>query len=251
MTYNFTNKTAIVTGASRGIGAAIAKTLAEDGARVILIARNEEALSQLAAQLPHDADYICADMIKEDSVETLANEIARKTDRIDVLVNNAGIVTQEDVARLSAKGIDALLNINVRNIMLLTAALSEQLRAARGSVVNISSIAAQGGMVGQAAYATSKGAVNAFTRNAAIDLGRFGVRVNAVAPGPVDGGMWNTAFKAGLDRQTVMDSMKHLIALEGRWSSEQDVADVVAWLASDKAAMVTGQIIGVDGGMLT
>lgn len=250
MTYNFTNKTAIVTGASRGIGAAIAKTLAEDGARVILIARNQDALSKLAASLPNHCDFICADLMQEDCVETLVNEIAEKADRIDVLVNNAGIVTQQDVARVSAKGIDALLNINVRNLILLTGALSEQLKATRGSVVNISSIAAQGGMVGQAAYATSKGAVNAFTRNAAIDLGRFGVRVNAVAPGPVDGGMWDAAFEAGLDRQTVMDSMKHLIVLEGRWSGEQDIADAVAWLASDKAAMVTGQIIGVDGGML-
>ena len=250
MTYNFTDKTVILTGASRGIGATIAKTLAEGGARVILISRNAEPLSKLAAQLPHHPDYICADLMQEDCVTALAGEISEKADSIDILVNNAGIVAQEDVACLSAKAIDALLNVNVRNLMLLTGALSENLKVTRGAVVNVSSIAAQGGMVGQAAYATSKGAVNAFTRNAAIDLGRFGVRVNAVAPGPVDGGMWDAAFEAGLDRQTVMDSMKHLIPLEGRWSSEQDIADAVAWLASDKAAMVTGQIIGVDGGML-
>lgn len=121
----------------------------------------------------------------------------------------------------------------------------------RGSVVSVSSIAAYGGTVGQAAYAASKGAVNAFTRNASIDLGRFGVRVNAVAPGPVDGGMWDVAFASGVDREQVMHSMKHLIPLEGRWASEQDIADAVAWLASDKASCVTGQVLRVDGGMLT
>ena len=142
MTFNFIDKTAIVTGASRGIGAAIAKTLAEGGARVILIARNEESLRKLAANLPNHCDFVCADLMQEDGAAALAGKISEKAASIDILVNNAGIVTQEDVARLSAKGIDALLNVNVRNLMLLTGALSENLKATRGSVVNISSIAA-------------------------------------------------------------------------------------------------------------
>ena len=143
------------------------------------------------------------------------------------------------------------LTVNVSNLIMLTHSLTPALIQSRGSVVSVSSIAAYGGTVGQAAYAASKGAVNAFTRNASIDLGRFGVRVNAVAPGPVDGGMWDAAFASGVDREQVMDSMKRLIPLEGRWASEQDIADAVAWLASDKASCVTGQVLRVDGGMLT
>lgn len=171
--------------------------------------------------------------------------------QIDVLVNNAGTIAQETVKRLTEKAVDAVLNVNVRNLMMLTHVLTPALIEARGCVVSVSSIAAYGGTIGQTAYAASKGAVNAFTRNASIDLGRYGVRVNAVAPGPVDGGMWDAAFAAGVDRDQVMDSMKHLIPLEGRWASEQDIADAVCWLASSKAGCVTGQVLRVDGGMLT
>lgn len=251
MTFDFNGRTAIVTGASRGIGAAIARTLAEDGARVIMVARSEERLRALADSLPGEAAFISADFSKSDSWEYVAKAALDVSPTIDVLINNAGTIAQEPVKRLTEKAVDAILTVNVRNLMMLTHALTPALIEARGSVVNVSSIAAYGGTIGQTAYAASKGAVNAFTRNASIDLGRYGVRVNAVAPGPVDGGMWDAAFASGVDRDQVMDSMKHLIPLEGRWASEQDIADAVAWLASNKASCVTGQVLRVDGGMLT
>ena len=251
MTYDFNGRTAIVTGASRGIGAAIASTLAEDGARVILVARNEERLRALADSLLGEAAFVSADFSKPDSWEHAAKAVLDISPQIDILVNNAGTIAQEPVKRLTEKAVDAVLDVNVRNLMMLTHALTPALIEARGTVVNVSSIAAYGGTIGQTAYAASKGAVNAFTRNASFDLGRYGVRVNAVAPGPVDGGMWDAAFAAGVDRDQVMASMKHLIPLEGRWASEQDIADAVAWLASAKAACVTGQVVRVDGGMLT
>jgi NAD(P)-dependent dehydrogenase (short-subunit alcohol dehydrogenase family) len=251
MAYDFRGKTAIVTGASHGIGAAIARTLAEDGAQVILVARNEERLRGLADSLPAGAAFVLADLSKSDSWQHVANAALEISPTVDVLVNNAGMIAQEPVKRLTEKALDAILTVNVRNLMMLTHALTPALIESRGSVINISSIAAYGGTIGQTAYAASKGAVNAFTRNASIDLGRYGVRVNAVAPGPVDGGMWNAAFASGVDRDQVMASMKHLIPLEGRWASEQDIADAVAWLASSKAACVTGQVLRIDGGMLT
>jgi NAD(P)-dependent dehydrogenase (short-subunit alcohol dehydrogenase family) len=228
MTYDFSGKTAIVTGASRGIGAAIARTLAGDGAHVILVARNEERLRALVDSLPSGAAFVSADFSKPDSWEHVAKAVLEISPAIDVLINNAGTIAQEPVRRLTAEAVDTILTVNVRNVMMLTHALTPALIEARGSVVNVSSIAAYGGTIGQAAYAASKGAVNAFTRNASIELGRYGVRVNAVAPGPVDGGMWDAAFAAGVDRGQVMDSMKHLIPLEGRWAREQDVADAVA-----------------------
>jgi len=251
MTYDFSGKTAIVTGASRGIGAAIARTLAEDGARLILVARNEERLRALSDSLPGGATFIAADLSKTDSWERVAKAALEISPKIDVLINNAGTIAQEPVKNLTEKSVDTVLTVNVRNLMMLTRALTPALIAARGCLVNVSSIAADGGMIGQAAYAASKGAINAFTRNASIDLGRYGVRVNAVAPGPVDGGMWDAAFASSVDRDQVMASMKHLIPLEGRWAREQDIADAVAWLASDKAGCVTGHVLRVDGGMLT
>ncbi|MEL7540030.1 MAG: SDR family NAD(P)-dependent oxidoreductase [Pseudomonadota bacterium] len=251
MTYDFSGKTAIVTGASRGIGSVIAHSLAKDGARVILVARNEARLRALCETLPDGAAFVSADFSKPDSWEKVAKAVLEISPQVDVMINNAGTIAQEPIKRLTEKAVDAVLTVNVRNLMMLTHALTPSLIEARGCVVNVSSIAAYGGTIGQAAYAASKGAVNAFTRNASIDLGRYGVRVNAVAPGPVDGGMWDAAFASGVDRDQVMASMKHLIPLEGRWASEQDIADAVVWLASDKAGCVTGQVLRVDGGMLS
>lgn len=251
MTYNFEGKTVIVTGASRGIGSAIARSFAEDGARVILVARNEDRLRELSESLPGDSAFVSADLSIADSWERVAQAALEIAPQIDILVNNAGTIAQEPVKRLTEKAVDAILNVNVRNLMMLTHAITPALIEARGCVVNVSSIAAFGGTIGQTAYAASKGAVNAFTRNASIDLGRYGVRVNAVAPGPVDGGMWDAAFASGVDRDQMMASMKHLIPLQGRWASEQDIADAVTWLSSNKASCVTGQVLRVDGGMLT
>lgn len=250
MTYNFTGKTAIVTGASRGIGEAIARTLAHDGARVALIARSGDALRALAASLPNDPVVIEADFADNANWAQTAEAAIKHLGTVDFLVNNAGVVAQENMKKLTADGLDFVMNVNVRNLILFTHALTPALTASRGAVVNISSVSSFGGGIGQVAYATSKGAVNSFTRNAAMDLGRFGVRVNAIAPGVIDDGMWNTAFSSGVNRDATMAAMKDRLPLEGRWGSAQNIADAVAFLLSDKAAYVTGQTIRVDGGMI-
>lgn len=250
MTYNFSGKTAVVTGASRGLGAAIARSLAEDGARLFLVARSLDKLEELAAELPNDPVSIEADLSQPDSAKTLAESIMKVSDSLDILVNNAGVGGRNRMGAVSADLLDYVLDINVRNLILLTSELTPALIKARGNVVNISSISAYTGIVGQVAYSTSKGAVNSFTRNASLDLGRSGVRINAVAPGVIDDGMWKTAFDAGVDREKTMDSMRSMLPLEGRWGSAEDIANAVAWLASDQAGYVTGQVIRVDGGMV-
>lgn len=250
MTYDFSGKTALVTGGSRGLGEAIARTLAEDGARVIIAARGVELLNKVAASLPNGAVAIEADLSKEDGAKQLAKQVLEVTDSLDTLVNNAGVGAREVMGKVTGDALDFVLDVNVRNLILLTSELTPALVKARGNIVNISSIAAYAGIVGQIPYATSKGAVNSFTRNASLDLGRKGVRVNAIAPGVIDDGMWKTAFELGLDREKTMKSMEHFLPLEGRWGSAQDIADAVAWLASDKAGYVTGQVLRVDGGMI-
>lgn len=249
MTYNFSGKTAVVTGASRGLGEAIARTLAADGARVVLVARSADRLQDIAASLPHSPVVIEADLSEPHSAKKAAKGILEVSDRIDVLVNNAGVGGRQQMGQVTADMLDLVLGVNVRNLILLTSELTPALIKARGNVVNISSVSAFAGIAGQIPYATSKGAVNSFTRNASLDLGRNGVRVNAIAPGVIDDGMWKTAFDAGVDREKTMQSMKHLLPLEGRWGTAQDIADAVAWLASDKAGYVTGQVLRVDGGM--
>ena len=237
------------TGASRGLGEAIAQTLAADGAKLVLVARSKDKMEALATSLPNDPIVIEADLAKEDSASTLAQAILNETNKVDILVNNAGVGGRQKMGEVRADLLDYILDINVRNLILLTSELTPALKASRGNVVNISSISAYTGALGQIPYATSKGAVNSFTRNASLDLGRSGVRINAVAPGVIDDGMWKTAFEMGVDREKTMEAMRASLPLEGRWGSAQDVANAVAWLASDKAGYVTGQVIRVDGGI--
>jgi NAD(P)-dependent dehydrogenase (short-subunit alcohol dehydrogenase family) len=249
MTYNFKGKTAVVTGASRGIGEAIARTLAAGGAKLALIARSADKLTALAAELP-DAVAIEAYLATAHGWKLAAEAALSALGEIDILVNNAGISALQAMGKVTPEGLDETLNVNVRNLILLTDALSASLIKQRGAVVNISSVSSFSGALGQIAYSTSKGAVNSFTRNASIDLGRSGVRVNAVAPGVIDDGMWTTAFSKGVDRAKTMERMGRFVALERRWGSAQNVADAVAFLASDKAGYITGQVLRVDGGMI-
>ena len=250
MTYDFSGKNAVVTGASRGIGEAIARTLAADGARVCLVARDTEALEKIAKDMPNDPVVLHADLSTPEGWRPLAEAIVEQLGPVDVLVNNAGVSNREPAGEVTEDGLDLTLNVNVRNLIRLTNALTDSLKSRRGNIVNISSVSASTGSVGQIAYSASKGAVNSMTRNMSIDLGRSGVRVNAIAPGVIDDGMWKTAFAAGLDREKTMERIGKVVPLEGRWGSAQNVADAVAFLASDKADYVTGQVLRVDGGIL-
>jgi len=250
MTYDFKGKTAVVTGASRGLGEAIARTLAADGARVVMVARTADKLRAMAAEMGKGAVVVEADLSEENGWKTAADAVLAVAPEIDILVNNAGVSGRESLGKMTAEGLDKVMTVNVRNLILFSGALTEAVVKRRGNIVNISSVAAFSGGPGQIAYSTSKGAVNSFTRNASLDLGRFGVRVNAIAPGVIDDGMWKTAFASGVDRDKTMESMARLLPLEKRWGSAQDIADAVAFLASDKAGYITGQVLRVDGGMI-
>jgi NAD(P)-dependent dehydrogenase (short-subunit alcohol dehydrogenase family) len=239
-------RTALVTGASRGIGAACARALDAAGARVAIAARDVAALRTVSAGLVNDPVVLGTDLGDADAPEALGVAAeAALGGGVDVLVNNAALAARVPLADLDPELIDRLLAINVRAPLLLVRALAPAMAArGHGSVITMSSVSGLVGAPQRNAYAASKGAVDAMTRALAMELGEQGVRVNSVAPGVVDTDMWarNKALPG------VVERVEDLTAL-GRWAQPEDIADVVVFLASDAARFVTGETIAVDGGM--
>ena len=238
-------RVALVTGASRGIGAAVARALDDAGARVVLVARDREALASVAAGLGNDPVVLPADLADPDAPARVAGSAVAAAGGVDVLVNNAAVAVRVPVTETDAAAVDRMLAVNVRAPILLVGALVPQMAArGGGAVVNLSSVSGLVGTPHRAAYAATKGAIDAATRSLAMDLGPMGIRVNAVAPGVVDTAMW-AANKAV---PGVVASVEALTPL-GRWATPEDVAAVVVFLASDAARFVTGETVAADGGM--
>lgn len=244
VTGDLCQKWAVVTGASQGIGAEIARVLAARGARVVLVARDRDALDRIAADL-EDAVVVPADLADPDAPAEVITRIAQVTDTVDVLVNNAAAAVRCPISELDGETIDRLNALNVRAPLLLIGGLLPMLRrSSNASVINLSSISGLVGTPNRAAYAATKGAVDAFTRSLANELGPDGIRVNAVAPGVVDTQLWARNKKV----DGVVEAIEDLTPLR-RWGRTEDIAPVVAFLASDDAAFITGETISVDGGM--
>ncbi|MDQ3306317.1 MAG: glucose 1-dehydrogenase [Actinomycetota bacterium] len=238
-------RTALVTGASRGIGAATASALDAAGARVALSARDKTSLEEVATKLRHDPVVLPADLADPDAPARLAQAALASLGAVDILVNNAAVAARLDTVDTDAALIDELLAVNVRAPLLLIAALVPSMIERGGaSVINLSSVSALLGTPRRAAYAASKGALDAATRSLAVELGPQGVRVNAVAPGVVDTALWerNKAVPG------VVEQIEALTPLR-RWAQPVDIADVVVFLASDASRFITGETIAADGGM--
>jgi gluconate 5-dehydrogenase/3-oxoacyl-[acyl-carrier protein] reductase len=241
-----TGRTAVVTGASRGIGAAVARALDAEGARVVLAARSADALRSVAAELVNDPVVAAVDLSEPDGPDALAAAAeAALAGGVDVLVNNAGVGARVPLAEVDAALVDRLYAINVRAVLLLVRALAPGMAArGHGSVISLSSVSGIVGTPHRNAYAATKGAVDAMTRSLAIELGGDGTRVNSVAPGVVDTDMWarNKAVPGAVEAVEALTPL-------GRWATPQDIADVIVFLAGDGARFVTGETICADGGM--
>jgi NAD(P)-dependent dehydrogenase (short-subunit alcohol dehydrogenase family) len=243
--FSLEGRTALVTGASRGIGAAIAAALDRAGARVAVAARTRAGLDEVAAGLANDPVVIEADLSQAATPARLAAEVEAQLGRVDVLVNNAALGGRMLLRDIDADVIDGMYAVNVRAPLLLVAALAPgMVSRGRGSIISLSSVSGVVGTPHRSAYAATKGAIDAATRSLAIELGASGVRVNSVAPGVVDTDMWarNKAIPG------VVALVEAQTALR-RWSTPEDIADVVVFLASDGARFVTGETICADGGM--
>jgi NAD(P)-dependent dehydrogenase (short-subunit alcohol dehydrogenase family) len=238
-------RTALVTGASRGIGAATARALDRAGARVALVSRDADALALVAQDLKHDPIVLVADLADAHAATDVATRALSEMGHVDVLVNNAAAAARLATEDLDSDLIDRLLAVNVRAPLLLISALIPSMKQrAAGSIINLSSISSLLGTPRRSAYAASKGALDAATRSLAMELGPLGIRVNAVAPGVVDTALWEKN-KAVVG---VVESVEALTPLR-RWATPEDIADVIVFLASDGARFVTGETIAVDGGM--
>jgi NAD(P)-dependent dehydrogenase (short-subunit alcohol dehydrogenase family) len=243
--FSLEGRTALVTGASRGIGAAIAVALDAAGARVALAARGGDALAAVAGHLGGEPVVIESDLEDPEAPGRLAAEAERALGHVDVLVNNAALGARLLLRDLDAELIDRLHAVNVRAPLLLIQALAPGMAAReRGSIISLSSVSGVVGTPHRNMYAATKGAIDAMTRSLACELGPQGIRVNAVAPGVVDTEMWarNKAIPGVIGLVEAQTPLR-------RWSQPEDVADVVVFLAGDAARFVTGETICADGGM--
>ncbi|MEM9565536.1 MAG: SDR family NAD(P)-dependent oxidoreductase [Actinomycetota bacterium] len=231
-------RVALVTGGARSIGAAIADRLAADGAMVVV--------GDLVDSVVHHT--IRLDVADEASVLAAIEQIAATNGRLDIVVNNAGIMFETPIAGQDLDGWNRMVAVNLTGPMLVIREAAPHLAAGGvGSIINIGSLEGDACNPRHAAYAATKAGVHGLTRAAAIDLGPSGVRCNAIAPGWIDTPLNADYVDVHPARDTVIDELAALHPI-GRVGTPSDVADVAAWLAGDRAAFVTGQVITVDGG---
>jgi len=238
---------ALVTGAARGIGQAIALKLAADGADLALCDLQAEWLEETTAkakELGRRVECYSVDVSNGDAVNETVKAVEKDFGQIDVLVNNAGITKDGLLMRMSEDDWDAVLNVNLKGVFLFTkAAMRGMMKKRSGSIVNIASIIGLIGNAGQANYAASKGGVIAFTKTVARELSSRNIRCNAIAPGFI-----RTAMTDALSEE-VQEKMLANIPLN-KFGTPEDVANVVAFLAGDASGYVTGQVISTCGGMV-
>jgi 3-oxoacyl-[acyl-carrier protein] reductase len=243
---NLEGKTALVTGASQGIGRACALALAKKGARVALAARNTGKLEAVAAEIASaggQAQTFTLDVSDEASIQAAAKAAIGQFGSVDILVNNAGITRDTLLLRMKRADWDAVMTTNLTGAFLLTQALlNPMLRARWGRIINITSVVGRTGQAGQANYAASKAGLIGFTRSMARELAPRSITVNAVAPGYIE-----TAMTEVLD-QKQRDALLSHIPL-GRPGTDEDVAHAVAFLASAEASYITGHVLDVNGGL--
>jgi 3-oxoacyl-[acyl-carrier protein] reductase len=248
-TFRLDGRVALITGSTRGIGWATAQQLASQGATVVVHSRENQDLAQQRASELHSrfstpATAVVGDTSVAASIEPIYREIHRQFRRLDILVNNAGALEGGALGMIPAATAERMLAVNALGPLLhLQQAARLMMRAKSGAIVNMTSILGTQGAAGWAAYSTAKSGLVGLTRSAAKELAPHGIRVNAVAPGFIDTDMTASLPEASRYATRAAIGM-------GRFGAAEEVARTIAFLVSDAASYITGQVIGVDGGML-
>lgn len=243
---DLSGRTAIVTGASRGIGKAIALALAANGAKVACVARSADKLKETVDEIAAaggTAEVHTLDVVDSEAVTKLVEGLAEKWGQLDIVVNNAGITADTLIPRMTDEQWDSVIATNLRSVFLFTRAASQaMMRKRTGRIINISSVSGVMGNPGQANYSASKAGIIGFTRTVARELAGRKITVNAICPGFIASEM-TAAMGATLD-----EMIKEKIPAK-RLGEANEIADAVLYLASDSAAYMTGEVITIDGGL--
>lgn len=243
---DLSGRTALVTGASQGLGRAIALGLGARGARVACVARNAEKLQEtvdLITAAGGSAEAFPCDVVDGAAVAALVEGLVEKWERLDILVNNAGVTRDTLLARMDEDAWDTVLDTNLKGAFLFTkAATMPMMQQRHGRIINISSVSGLAGNPGQANYSASKAGLIGFTRTVAKELGKRKITCNAVAPGFIESEMTAVLGAA------LMDEVKKRVPAQ-RIGRPEEVANAVLYLASDEAAYVTGHVLVLDGGL--
>ncbi len=234
-------KVAIVTGAARGIGLATTKLFLEEGWRVAMIDRDEPELCAAADGLDGIQPIVC-DVSDPGAVDAMISAVAEEMGRADALVNNAGVADFGPIEETTFERWRTVMATNLDGPFLCTQAATPLLKSSKGAVVNIASVSGLRASTLRVAYGTSKAGVIQLTLQQAVELGEFGIRVNAIAPGPV-----RTKLAMAVHSPEIIDAYHDAVPLN-RYGSEREIAEVVVFLCSDRASYVTGQCLAVDGG---
>lgn len=242
---SFEGKTVIITGASSGIGLATVRAFRKANADVLMVARTRGRLEELSKEL--GVRYVAIDITKEGAAERIIGEAAMETGKIDVLINAAGILRSGNIMNTPIQEFDYMMNINLRSIFLLMQTALPFLKESKGSIVNVSSVTGKRAFPNILAYCVSKAALDHLTRCSALELAEFGVRVNAVNPGVV---ITSLHKESGMDDKLYEEFLEHSKSTHplGRVGTPDEIADLILFLASDRAMWITGETISIDGG---
>lgn len=239
------NKIALVTGATRGIGAAIADTLAQSGAKVIGTATTESGAQSISERMQNwQGEGRVLNIAESGSIETLIGDIEKEFGQLDILINNAGITRDNLLMRMKEEEWDEIMNVNLKSVYRASkAVLRGMMKQRSGRIINITSVVGTMGNAGQTNYAAAKAALMGFSKSLAREVGTRGITVNCVAPGFIDTDMTCTLSE---EQRKAFEAQTAL----GCFGQAQDIADAVLFLASDQAKYITGQTLHVNGGML-